>query len=101
MADLGTRVLQVAARLWGKQLTDVYLEWQPEYFRAEVYAWVDDEDPDAGRHNRRVSIMPDSGVDPVTDPAYRTELLLALLDVLEGALRRKEAAEARVGLTLN
>lgn len=101
MADLGSKILQAAARLWDKTESQIRLVWRPDLHRVEVYAWVNDDDPDEGSICREVHIRPPRGLDVVTDVPYRTELLLALLDVLEGALRRKEASGAIVARSLN
>lgn len=100
MADLKTRIKEAASKLWGKPIAQVHLEHRPESNRAEVYVWIDEEDPDKGRHMRQTFIWPQNEAEEAST-AYALELLFALLDVVEGALKREEASKARTRLTLN
>lgn len=100
MADLKTRIKEAAARLWGKPINQVHLEHRPESNRAEVYVWIDEEDPDKGRYMRQVFIWPQNEAEEAS-PAYALEILFALLDVVEGALKRAETTRARIARSVN
>jgi hypothetical protein len=87
-SKLEAKVLQGAAKLWEKTVDDVFLEIDSEANVASVYAFVRKDDPYLGTYGREVTIDSPTEVDE-SSPKYTQELLLALLDVIEGALRRK------------
>jgi hypothetical protein len=99
--QLRDKVIAVAARLWDKAESQIEVEWKPDCFYLGVCAFKDDEDAEKGTLNWRVSIYPLPGIEPATDAAYQTDLLQALLDVLEGALRRKEVGLSLANLQVN
>lgn len=93
MADLSSKVISAAATLWGKPAKAVKIDVWGDNLGAEVWAWVNEEDPDLGMLSYRVWVRPTAEKEAI-DAAYRAELLLALLDVLEGALRRRATAKS-------
>jgi hypothetical protein len=101
MSSLKDKVIQAAARLWGKPESQIEFEWKPANYYVGVCTYLDEDDPDKGTLNWRVSVYPLPTEVPATDEAYQADLLHALLDVLEGALRRKEVRLSLSNLQVN
>ena len=101
MSSLEDKVIQAGARLWGKPESQVQFELDLAECTAGVFAFVDENDPEAGTMGREVIVYPKPGVDPEVSPEYYVELLQSLLDVIHGAMRRNSVNTSMALLTLN